>query len=130
MHIIHILISIADPELRTPCVIQLFSQKENQGESIGQINRSQWVFSENDDDGDDDDDDDDDDVNDVDDDSDDSNDKNDNYDDDDDDNDDNDDDDDDDDDNVKSVNNQSDMSGKCCWDVYSSSRYVLKPVIL
>ena len=32
----------------------------------------------------------------------------------------------DDDDNVKSVYSQSDMSGKCCWDVYSSSRYVLK----
>ena len=91
MHIIHILISIADQELRTPCVIQLFSQKENQGESKGQISRSQWIFSEDDDDHD---------------------------------NDDNDD------DNVKSVHSQSDGSGKCCWDVYSSSRYVLKPVIL
>ena len=90
MHIIHILISIADQELRTPCVIQLFSQKENQGESIGQINRSQWVFSEDDDD---------------------------------------DDNDEDGDENVKSVDSQSDMSGKwgkCCWDVYSSARYVLK----
>ena len=96
MHIIHILISIADQELRTPCVIQLFSQKENQGESKRQISRSQWVFSEDDDDDDDDDD-----------------------------NDDNDDG-----DNVKSVHSQSDGSGKCCWDVYSSSRYVLKPVIL
>jgi hypothetical protein len=79
----------------------LFSQKELQGESKGQINRSQWVFSDDDDD-----DDGDDDSNDDDD-----------YD---------DDNDDHDDDNVKSVYSMSDMSGKCCWDVYSSSRYVLK----
>ena len=105
--------SIAEQELRTPCVIQLFSQKELQGESKGQINRSQWVFSEDDDDDDDDDDDENDD-------------NDDNDDDDDDDNDDDYDDDYDDDDNVKSVYSQSDMSGKCCWDVYSSSRYVLK----
>merc|ERR1711971_1441705 len=48
---------IIEQELRTPCVLQLFSQKELQGESKGQINRSQWVFSEDDDDDDDDDDD-------------------------------------------------------------------------
>ena len=68
--------SIAEQELRTPCVLQLFSQKELQGESKGQINRSQWVFSEDDDDDDenddnDDNDDDDDDDNDDDDDDDD-----------------------------------------------------------
>ena len=90
--------SIAEQELRTPCVIQLFSQKYLQGESKGQINRSQWVFSEDDDDDDNDDDD----------------------------NDDNNDNDEDGDENVKSVYSQSDMSGKCCWDVYSSARYVLK----
>ena len=82
--------SIAEQELKTPCVIQLFSQKGLQGVSKGQINRSQWVFSEDDDD------------------------------------DDNDDNDEDGDENVKSVDSQSDMSGKCCWDVYSSARYVLK----
>ena len=120
MRNIFILNSIAEQELKTPCVIQLFSQKDLQGESKGQINRSQWVFFEDDDNDDNDDNDDDNDDHDDDDDD------NDDDDDDEDENDENDGNNDNDDDNVKSVYSHSHVSGKCCWDVYSSSRYVLK----